>query len=155
MNDAGGSMLGALLAAYPWYDHAEGMKFVEMHQDAHRTVGHWLFLPGMRSTFHRVRNCEEIWAIHHGSLLLHVLEPNGVHRVVRLGSNVGAGERPVASVRPDCWQAAELAGGAAFAFGTNVCAPGFRTSEFEIGPRAVLRATYPQHTEVIERLTSP
>jgi hypothetical protein len=46
-------MLSEILTAYPWYDHPEGLKFVETHRDAHRTSGHWLLLLGKFSTFHK------------------------------------------------------------------------------------------------------
>jgi hypothetical protein len=38
-------MIDDILAAYDWFDHPDGPKFVETHRDEHRTSGHWLFPP--------------------------------------------------------------------------------------------------------------
>ena len=146
-------MLPHLLQAYDWFDHPEGMKFAETHQDAFRTVGHWLFLPGAISAFHRVLNCEEIWAIHVGRLHLHVIAPDGKYQLVRIGLDLAAGELPVVTVPPGHWQAAELPEAVPFAFGTNVCAPGFCYEESQIAKRRELCQEFPPHAELISRLT--
>ncbi len=145
--------IDALLAAYDWYDHPEGPKFVETHRDAHRTCGHWLFLPGAISAFHQVLNNEELWLIHAGRLWLHVIEADGSHRLHRLGGNVARGERPVVAVGRALWQAAELPPGEPFAFGSNLCAPPFEFGRFRLAERAALIAQFPQHRGLITRLT--
>ena len=146
-------MIDDILAAYDWFDHPEGMKFVEPHRDAHRTSGHWLFLPGLFSSFHKVRNNEELWLIHLGRVLVHVLDPDGVHHVLRLGTDLAAGERPLATVPVGYWQAAEMPEGTPFAFGTNVCAPAFSCEEFAIARREDLLRDFPDHADLIIRLT--
>lgn len=143
----------ALLAAYAWYDHPEGPKFVETHRDAHRTSGHWLFLPGAISAFHRVFDSEELWLAQRGRLIVHVIDTNGVHVAHTLGLDVAAGERPVLAIARGDLQAAELPPGEPFAFGTNVCAPPFEFSRFELTPRADLLRRFGSHSELITRLT--
>jgi uncharacterized protein len=100
-----------------------------------------------------VINNEELWLIHEGRLLVHLLEPGGAHRILRLGTDLAAGERPVVAVPADCWQAAEIPAGTPFAFGANVCAPPFLYEEFEIARREDLLRGYPDHAELIGRLT--
>ena len=78
-------MIDSLLKAYDWFDHPEGMKFVETHRDKYRTSGHWLFLPGSFSSFHKVNNNDELWLIHMGQILLHILDPDGNHSSFLLG----------------------------------------------------------------------
>lgn len=146
-------MLDKILATYDWFDHPDGPKFAETHRDAHRTCGHWLFLPGSFSSFHKVTNNEEVWALHLGRLLVHVLEPGGAHWVLRLGTDFDAGERPVVTVPAGYWQAAELPPGVEFAFGANICAPAFSFAEFAIATRHELLAAFPEHRELICRLT--
>lgn len=146
-------MLEKLLSSYDWFDHPDGPKFVETHRDPYRSSGHWLFLPGAFSSFHRVDNNEEIWAIHLGRLIVHVLEPDGIHTILRLGTDLEAGERPVVTVPARYWQAAEIPEGVEFAFGTNVCAPAFSFSEFAIATRDELLNQFPQHEDIIIRLT--
>ena len=138
---------------HDWYEHPEGPLFVETHRDAHRTSGHWLFRPGTISAFHRVLNNEELWLAHAGSLLVHELDPDGVHRVQRLGVDALAGEVPVLAIRRGTLQAAELPPGESFAFGTNVCAPAFEFAQFELTPRGELLERFPAHRTLIERLT--
>ena len=146
-------MLDEILAAYDWFDHPDGPKFVETHRDAYRASGHWLFLPGVFSSFHKVLNNEELWLIHHGRVLVHVLDPDGAHHVLRLGLESAAGERPVVTVPAGHWQAAEIPDGTPFAFGANVCAPPFYWEEFAIARREDLLREYPQHAGLILRLT--
>ena len=146
-------MIDDILAAYDWFDHPEGMKFVETHRDAHRSSGHWLFLPGVFSSFHKVRNNEELWLIHFGRVLVHVLDPDGTHHVLHLGTNLAAGERPVVTVPANYWQAAEIPEGTPFAFGTNICAPAFSYEEFTSARREDLLRDFPDHADLIMRLT--
>ena len=146
-------MLDDILRSYDWYDHPEGPKFVQTHRDVHRTCGHWLFQPGDISAFHRVLNNEELWLIHAGSVRVHVISPEGDHTVLRLGTDFAAGERPVVSVPKGYWQAAEIPEGVPFAFGTNVCAPGFSWDVLEIAGRDALLREFPDHRELILRLT--
>lgn len=147
-------MRDVLFKAYPWFDHPEGMKFSEVTRNAERSVGHWLFLPGALSVFHRLQAIDEIWAIHSGRLLLHMIDPStSEHRTVRLGVNVQSGERPVAMVPAGHWQAAELPDAESFAFGSNICAPGFSYAALELARGGELARTYPQHAAVCARLT--
>lgn len=145
--------LAQLLAAYPWFEHTEGIKFAELERTAQRSIGHWLFLPGTFSAFHRVTSCDEVWAIHAGHVLLHVLTPAGGLSELQLGPNAGDGERAVATVPAGAWQAAEIPPGEPFAFGTNICAPPFAYEALEMATRADLSRAYPRHTDLIRRLT--
>lgn len=147
------TMLDDILASYEWYDHPDGPKFVETHRDQYRTSGHWLFLPGSFSAFHKVLNNDELWLIHAGRLYVHVIEPAGGHSMLHLGLDLTAGEQPVGVVPAGHWQAAELPGGVPFAFGTNVCAPPFTFEEFKIASRSDLSREYPAHRDLIHRLT--
>jgi predicted cupin superfamily sugar epimerase len=134
-------------------DHPDGPKFVETHRDEYRTSGHWLFLPGSFSSFHKVANNEELWLIHAGRLHVHIIEPAGRHAVLHLGLDLAAGELPVGVVPAGYWQAAELPDGVPFAFGTNVCAPPLFFEEFAIASRNDPLRQHPAHRDLIQRLT--
>lgn len=127
---------------------------METHRDDYRTSGHWLFAIGAISAFHRVHDSEELWLIHAGRLTVHVIDAGGEHQAFVLGLDVARGERPVLSVPRGALQAAELPAGEPYAFGTNVCAPGFSFERsFELCGRDALVAALPQHRGLIERLT--
>jgi predicted cupin superfamily sugar epimerase len=147
-------MIDSLLKAYDWFEHPDGPYFfVETHRDKYRTSGHWLFLPGSFSSFHKVNNNDELWLIHMGQILLHILDPDGNHSSLLLGADINSGELPVVNVPAGYWQAAELPDKAPFAFGSNVCAPAFSFDEFSIADRDSLLADYPNNKELILRLT--
>jgi predicted cupin superfamily sugar epimerase len=146
-------MLKDLLTSYRWFDHPDGPKFVETHRDGFRSSGHWLFLPGSYSSFHRLLNNEELWLIHLGRLHVHVLDPRGHYTLLRLGLDIPGGERPAAVVPAGHWQAAELPEGVPFAFGTNVCAPPFSYEDFAIATADSLLQDYPAHAGLVRRLT--
>jgi len=146
--------LDEILAAYDWYDHPEGPRFVETDRDQHRTSAHWLYMDGAVSVFHRVSDSDELWFIHEGRLLLHMLEPDGRVRTRLLGTDLAAGERPRWSVPRGLWQAAELPPGESCAFGTCVCAPPFTfEGSFELAETDSLLSQWPQHEDLIRRLT--
>ena len=142
-----------ILATYNWFNHPDGPKFVETHRDKYRSSGHWLFLPGDFSSFHKVLNNEELWIIHVGRLLVHVLDPEGKHHVFRLGTDFSLGERPVISVPTGYWQAAEIPEGTSFSFGTNVCAPSFSFEEFTIAKREDLLRVFSNQADLILQFT--
>ncbi len=142
-----------ILGSYKWFDHIDGPKFVETHRDQYRTSGHWLFLPGAISFFHKVLDNEELWLVHSDKLLIHILDANGRHNVLRLGLDLREGDRPVVAVPAGCWQASEIPEGIPFAFGTNVCAPAFSYEHFILGDRDELIQRYPNHRNLITRLT--
>ena len=146
-------MIDEILAAYDWFDHPEGVKYAISYGDEHRNTGHFLLLPGIISAFHKVRNNEELWLIHLGRVLVHVLDPDGTHHVLPLGTDLAAGEQPVVTVPVNYWQAAEIPEGTPFAFGTNVCAPAFSYEEFAIAHREDLLREFPDHADLIIRLT--
>jgi hypothetical protein len=147
------AILDDILAGYEWFDHPDGPKFVETHRDEFRTSGHWLFLPGDFSSFHKVNNNAELWLVHMGRLLVHVLDPDGSHQILRLGTDFAAGEQPVVSVPAGYWQAAEILAGVPFAFGSNVCAPPFSFENFNMASREDLQRDFPKHADLIMRLT--
>jgi hypothetical protein len=100
--------LATLLTSYAWFDHVDGPKFAELQRDQFRSIGHWLFLPGAFSSFHKVKNNEEIWIAQSGCVVVHILEPGGTHRTVKVGLNLEGGEQPIVTVPAGYWQAAEI-----------------------------------------------
>jgi uncharacterized protein len=105
------------------------------------------------SAFHRLRS-DEMWHFYAGSpLAVHVIEPAGSYSSILLGSDPEAGQTFQAVVRAGCWFASHVADWKSWALVGCTVAPGFEFADFEIGKREELSARYPQHREMIRRLT--
>jgi uncharacterized protein len=105
------------------------------------------------SAFHRMQS-DELWHFYlGGSLLVHVIEPEGSYSTIQLGSNPEAGETFQAAVKAGCWFASEVKDGKSFALVGCTVAPGFDFEDFELAKREQLVQIYPQHGKVIDKLT--
>lgn len=114
-----------------------------------------LFAPGAFSAMHRLIT-DELWFFHAGDPLESLrLHPDGAHEWVRLGHDLGAGQRLQDLVSAHVWQGTRLASGGRWALVSCVLAPEFRWDDFELGERTPLSERYPQAREGIEALTRP
>ena len=105
------------------------------------------------SAFHRLRS-DELWHFYAGApLLVHVIDPEGKYSTILLGSDPEPGQGLQAVVRAGCWFASHVADWKSFALVGCTVAPGFDFDDFEMGKREELVARYPQHRELLERLT--
>jgi uncharacterized protein len=105
------------------------------------------------SAFHRLRS-DEVWHFYVGSpLVVDVIAPSGARSAILLGNDLEAGQVPQAVVPAGCWFASHVADWKSFAVVGCTVAPGFDFEDFEMGKQAELVAQYPQHRDVIERLT--
>ncbi len=104
------------------------------------------------SAFHRIKS-DEIWHFYAGgTLLIHVIDLAGNLSTIRLGRNTDAGDTFQAVVSAGCWFASEPAGADYALVGCTV-APGFDFSDFELAEKEKLSADFPQHQDIIARLT--
>lgn len=145
--------------------HPEGGFFREMHRGslqlsglphgaprAAHTAIYFLLPAGAFSAWHRVAS-DEVWHHYDGDPLeLHTIDHGGVHVVTLLGRDLAAGQRPQHVVAAGVWQAA-VPRGARFALCGCTVAPGFDFADFSMPPRAELLAAFPQHADVVTRLT--
>jgi uncharacterized protein len=117
------------------------------------------------SAFHRLRS-DEMWHFYAGSpLIVQVISPEGAYSSILLGNDPEAGQVFQAVVSAGCWFAAKIArdshvsqnrrdmGYPTYALVGCTVAPGFEFEDFEMGKREELKGRYPQHRELIERLT--
>jgi hypothetical protein len=105
------------------------------------------------SAFHRLRS-DEIWHFYAGeTLVVHVIHPDGKYSRILLGCDPEAGQVLQAVVPAGCWFASHVADWKSFAVVGCTVAPGFDFEDFEVGKREELLSLYPQHRELIERLT--
>lgn len=113
----------------------------------------YLLRAGEFSCFHRLRG-DEVWHLYDGGpLWLHVLVPGGEYVRHVLGRDGARGERPQHVVAHGRWFAAEPAPGTDFALTGCTVSPGFEYEDLEMAERAALRAAWPGHAALVDRLT--
>jgi predicted cupin superfamily sugar epimerase len=105
------------------------------------------------SAFHRLRS-DEVWHFYLGATVtVQVIEADGRYVQVQLGSDPEAGEVLQAVVKAGCWFASQIKDGGAFALVGCTVAPGFDFEDFELAERDRLVELYPQHRNIITKLT--
>ncbi len=117
------------------------------------TAIYFLLRKGDFSAFHRIKS-DEIWHFYAGGpLVVHMIHPNGNLRSLKLGADITNGESFQLVVPAGCWFASEPLDGTEFSFVGCTVAPGFDFSDFELAERDSLVADYPEHSQLITRLT--
>lgn len=142
--------------------HPEGGWFVETFRCADEVVAldgrqrsagtaiYFLLEAGDFSAWHRVAS-DETWHFYDGAPLeLHLLDGDGA-RVVQLGRDLTAGERPQATVPAGVLQAARSTG--AFTLVGCTVAPGFDFDDFEMPTAGDLHRDHPDAGDAIEAFT--
>jgi predicted cupin superfamily sugar epimerase len=105
------------------------------------------------SAFHRLQS-DELWHFYLGSpLTVHVIEADGRHSEIQLGSDPEASEVLQAVVRAGCWFASQVSDRKSFALVGCTVAPGFEFADFKLAERDELIEAYPQYRDVITKLT--
>jgi len=103
------------------------------------------------SCFHRL-TFTEAWFHHHGDpLCIHTIDKEGQYSQTELSLEPTG--RLSVFIEPGIWFAAELPRKSGYTLISCVVAPAFYFSGFEMGDRATLIHSYPDHKEVIGRLT--
>jgi len=104
------------------------------------------------SAFHRIKQ-DELWHFYEGeSLSVHVIDKSGHYQEKKLGQDLQAGESFQHVVEAGDWFGASVPSGGYALVGCTV-APGFDFADFEMPARDALLSIYPQHRNVIARLT--
>jgi len=105
------------------------------------------------SAFHRLQS-DELWHFYvGGTLVVHVIERDGRYSEITMGADPEAGETLQGVVKAGCWFASQVRDASSFALVGCTVAPGFDFEDFELGRREELVRAYPQHRELIVRLT--
>jgi predicted cupin superfamily sugar epimerase len=105
------------------------------------------------SALHRIQQ-DEVWHHYDGSsVTIEVISAAGNHSAVLLGRNLGGGERPQTVIKGGCLFGAFLNNPLSYALVGCTVAPGFDFDDFTTPGRKELLEQYPQHRQIIERLT--
>jgi uncharacterized protein len=117
------------------------------------TAIYYLLTPTAISALHRVAT-DEIFHFYLGDpVRMLQLGPGKATREIVFGSDLAAGQQLQVVVPRGIWQGSLLEPGGRFAlFGCTV-APGFEYEDYEHGKRGELTEQFPEHREMIRRLT--
>lgn len=113
---------------------------------------YFLLGPEDHSAFHRLQ-ADEIWHFYAGGRLeVYVIHPNGNLQTLVLGNASEKGEVFQAVVPAGTWFAAQPVAGTYSLVGCTM-APGFDFEDFELAAKDDLSQEYPQHADLIARLS--
>ena len=88
-----------------------------------------------------------------GSLNVYVLNLDGKLEIIRIGSDPEKGDKFQAVVKAGNWFASKPIDDNSFSLVGCTVAPGFDFEDFELASRKELLSQYPQHKDIIEKLT--
>lgn len=105
------------------------------------------------SAFHRIQS-DELWHFYDGEFLkIFEINQDGSLTEHLLGTDSENGQLPFCVIKAGNWFAAELLPNSDYALVGCTVSPGFDFAEFELAKREKLLFQYPQHKDLIERLT--
>ncbi|WP_259070573.1 cupin domain-containing protein [Mucilaginibacter sp. X4EP1] len=143
--------------------HPEGGYYKEVYRSDHQIIRvgseeprqactsiYYLLEGADFSGFHRILS-DELWYFHKGQpLLIHCINRQGDYWVMELSDNP-SGSLSVA-VEAGTWFAAEISSKNEFSLVSCNVAPGFEFTEFEMAHKQTLIVSYPQHSDLLNRL---
>ena len=120
---------------------------------SHSTSIYFLLKGDDVSKFHRIKS-DEIWHFYEGaSVTIYRITPDGELINVPVGRNMENGESLQTVIPAGDWFGAEVNDPGFFSLCGCTVAPGFHFDDFELAERDKLIKEFPQHTDIITRLT--
>ena len=117
------------------------------------TCIYFLIGSGEFSAFHRIKQ-DEIWHFYSGSpIRLHMISKTGIHTLHLIGPDFLNGESPQFVVPGGNWFAAEVVQEDHYSLVGCTVSPGFDYEDFELIQREDLIDLFPEHKEIIRKLT--
>ena len=117
------------------------------------TAIYFLLPSGQISALHRIQS-DEVWHFYAGSsLTVVVLSQDGARRDLHLGPDLTQKQQFQAWVSAGSWFGAFVPEPDNYALVGCTVAPGFDFQDFDMGQREHLLAAFPQHQDIILRLT--
>ncbi len=124
--------------------------------DADRSASTGIYFM-LRSTdfshLHRIKS-DEMWHFYAGTALtVHMIDDAGNYSAYNIGPDAENGATFQAVVPANVWFGATVDVADSYALVGCTVAPGFDFADFEMADRATLIAQFPQHAEIITRIT--
>ena len=121
---------------------------------SYSTAIYFLLINGNPSVFHRIK-ADEVWHFYDGhALAIHELDKAGRYTEHRLGLDLDRTEEPQLVIKGGSWFASEIIKEQGWCLVGCTVAPGFDFEDFEMAERRGLIEKYPDHSELITRLTN-
>jgi hypothetical protein len=142
--------------------HPEGGYYKEVYRSSQEfndkkrnylTSIYFLLVDNEVSHFHRIKS-DECWYFHEGEALsIHSITPDGRHQSKDLGLNVAKHEDPFHLVPAGTIFGSHIKNQVGYALVSCAVSPGFHFDDFELFTQDELSALYPQHDQIIRKLT--
>lgn len=105
------------------------------------------------SRFHRIQS-DETWHFYEGSpSTVHIIHPDGLYEARYLGSDLEAGQHFQHVIPANSWFGVSVDDPDGFILAGCTVAPGFDFNDFEMGDSYMLKQAFPEHKEIIEKLS--
>ena len=105
------------------------------------------------SALHRIKQ-DEIWHYYDGSSLkLHMISPAGEYSYAIIGRDLSAGQVPQYVVEAGTWFGATVVNEDDYTLLGCTVSPGFDFRDFQLAKREEMLQDFPQHSDIITRLT--
>lgn len=119
----------------------------------HSTCIYFMLTSEKFSAFHKI-NQDEMWHYYKGApLKLHIISQEGEYSFVMIGNDFEKNEVPQYVVKGGDWFAAEVLEKDSYTLVGCTVAPGFDFADFVLPKREKLIELFPQHEDVICKLT--
>jgi len=116
------------------------------------TAIYFLLEQGNFSGFHRIKS-DECWHFYAGgALLVHIIYEDGKLETIRMSNDLNQSHFQFV-VPANCWFASEPEPGCTFSFVGCTVSPGFDFADFELAKAHELAYQFPEHTNLIKRLS--
>ncbi len=114
---------------------------------------YFLLTTGNFSAFHRIRQ-DEMWHFYEGDpLIIHMIDQAGKYSTQEIGLNLHRNQLPQFVVPKNIWFASEVLENGTYSLVGCTVSPGFDFEDFELAKRDQFINNFPQHEEIIQRLT--
>jgi len=105
------------------------------------------------SAFHKITQ-DETWHFYDGAAMrLHIISPQGEYNELLIGNNLNRDEVPQFTVPGGYWFASEVSQPNSYSLMGCTVAPGFSFEDFIMPEREELLTLFPQHKQLIIKLT--
>ncbi|NBC67131.1 MAG: hypothetical protein GVY07_15920 [Bacteroidetes bacterium] len=106
-----------------------------------------------QSHFHRIKS-DEVWHHYEGSsITIHLISPTGSYRKLLIGKDLEKGQKPQQTVPSGYWFGVTVDDPESYALCGCTVSPGFDFDDFKMADRADLLEQFPEHEEIIKKLT--